>query len=442
MDTGELGCDTRISDSRMSRSLMSNALRKLLEEYRTGAKTEREKGTYFEELAKVFFENDPQYVQRFEKVWTYADWARERGISGQDTGIDLVAQIRDDGGFCAIQCKFYREGHRIQKGDIDSFFTASGKRPFTERLIIDTTNADWSEHAEGALRDQSIETQRIGFSDIEQSPINWDVYVREEKVVLSAKKQLRPHQKEALEAVRKGFAEADRGKLIMACGTGKTFTGLKIAEDYAGIGKMVLYLVPSLALMSQSVREWSIDTDTPLRCFAVCSDVQVGKRRNNNDDIGDIEIHDLAYPATTDARTLAEKVNAHPDLRMTVIFSTYQSIQTISNAQKKHGLPEFDLIICDEAHRTTGAKFEDEDDSNFIKVHSQDYIEGNKRLYMTATPRIYGDGVKTKANEASVELCSMDDPALYGETFFQRGFLWAVQNGLLTDYKVIVLAVD
>ena len=421
---------------------MSNALKALLQQYRSGSKSEREKGTYFENLTKVFFENDPQYVQRFDKVWLYTDYAKERAISGQDTGIDLVARVRDDGGFCAIQCKFYKEGHRIQKADIDSFFTASGKRPFTERLIIDTTNADWSEHAEGALRDQSIETQRIGFADIEQSPIDWGVYVRENKVVLSAKKELLPHQKEALEAVQDGFAASDRGKLIMACGTGKTFTGLKIAEAYAGIGKMVLYLVPSLALMSQSVREWSIDSDTPLRSFAVCSDVQVGKRRSNNDDIGDIEIHDLAYPATTDAKTLAEKVNAHPDLRMTVIFSTYQSIQTISNAQKKHGLPEFDLIICDEAHRTTGAKFEDEDDSNFIKVHSQDYIEGKKRLYMTATPRIYGDGVKTKASEVSVELCSMDDVSLYGETFFQRGFSWAVQNGRLTDYKVIVLAVD
>jgi len=421
---------------------MSSALKDLFERYRSGSKSEREKGTYFENLAKVFFENDPQYVQRFDKVWTFADFARERGMGGQDTGIDLVARVRDDGGFCAIQCKFYKEGHRIQKADIDSFFTASGKRPFTERLIIDTTNADWSEHAEGALRDQSIETQRIGLSDIEQSPIDWGMYIRDQKVVLAAKKELRPHQKEALDAVRTGFDKADRGKLIMACGTGKTFTGLKIAEDYAGVGKMVLYLVPSLALMSQSVREWSIDTDTPLRCFAVCSDVQVGKRRNNNDDIGDIEIHDLAYPATTDAKTLAEKVNAHPDLRMTVIFSTYQSIQTISNAQKKYGLPEFDLVICDEAHRTTGAKFEDEDDSNFVKVHSQDYIEGKKRLYMTATPRIYGDGVKTKASEVSVELCSMDDPTLYGETFFQRGFSWAVQNQLLTDYKVIVLAVD
>ncbi|PDS71137.1 DEAD/DEAH box helicase [Rhizobium phaseoli] len=420
---------------------MSSALKDLFERYRTGSKSEREKGTYFENLAKVFFENDPQYVQRFDKVWTYAEFAAERGISGQDTGIDLVARVRDDGGFCAIQCKFYREGHRIQKSDIDSFFTASGKKPFTERLIIDTTNVDWSEHAEGALRDQSIDTQRIGLSDIDQSPIDWGSYIRDEKVILAEKKALRPHQQEALAAVRAGFTAADRGKLIMACGTGKTFTGLKIAEECAGIGRMVLYLVPSLALMSQSVREWSLDTETPLRCFAVCSDVQVGRRRSG-DDLGDIDIHDLAYPATTDARTLASKVNAHPDHRMTVVFSTYQSIQTISDAQKKFGLPEFDLVICDEAHRTTGAKFDGEEESSFIKVHNQDFIQGKKRLYMTATPRIFGDVVKSKASENSVELCSMDDVSLYGEVFFQRGFSWAVQNGLLTDYKVVVLAVD
>ncbi|WP_438752896.1 DEAD/DEAH box helicase [Pararhizobium sp. O133] len=420
---------------------MSSALKELFDRYRNGSKSEREKGTYFENLAKVFFENDPQYAQRFDKVWTYAEFASERSISGQDTGIDLVARVHEDGGFCAIQCKFYREGHRIQKSDIDSFFTASGKKPFTERLIIDTTNTNWSEHAEGALRDQNIGTQRIGLSDIEQSPIDWTTYIKDSKVVLAQKKELRPHQKEALVAVKDGFASADRGKLIMACGTGKTFTSLKIAEDYAGVGKMVLYLVPSLALMSQSVREWSIDTETPLRCFAVCSDVQVGKRKSG-DDLGDIDIHDLAYPATTDAKVLAAKVTSHADLRMTVVFSTYQSIQTISDAQRKFGLPEFDLIICDEAHRTTGARFEDEEESNFIKVHSQDFIQGKKRLYMTATPRIYGDGVKTKASEASVELCSMDDVSLYGEVLFQRGFSWAVQNGLLTDYKVIVLAVD
>ena len=127
---------------------------------------------------------------------------------------------------------------------------------------------------------------------------------------------------------------------------------------------------------------------------------------------------------------------------MTVVFSTYQSIQAVSAAQLAFGLPEFDLVFCDEAHRTTGVKLADEEESNFIRVHDATYIKSKKRLYMTATPRIFGENVKKTADEADAALCSMDDPALFGETLFTRNFSWAVQNGLLTDYKVIVLAVD
>lgn len=420
---------------------MNKALSDLLSAFRNAAKTEREKGTYFERLAIAFLKNDPVQAAQYEKVWTYSDWAQLQGNDRRDTGIDLVARLKDADGYCAIQCKFYEADKKIAKSEIDSFFAASGKAPFTRRLIIDTTSAEWSEHAENALKDQHIETLRIGLSDLSESPIDWGVYRREQKVVLAPKKKLLKHQSEALDAVEKGLKDADRGKLIMACGTGKTFTSLKIAEKLAGEGKLVLFLVPSLALMSQSVREWTNDTETLLRSFAVCSDSQVGKRRNG-DDVADLEIHDLAFPATTDAKKLADKIALAADDRMTVIFSTYQSIQVISEAQKQHGLPEFDLIICDEAHRTTGAIFADGDESNFVKIHRQDFIGGKKRLYMTATPRIFGDAVKTKAGEASVELCSMDDTSLYGEVLFQRGFSWAVQNGLLTDYKVIVLAVD
>ena len=421
---------------------MQSDLRSLLKSFRDTARSEREKGNYFERLAVAFIKNDPGMAQEYEDAWLFSDWAKQTGRDGRDTGIDVVAKLRGEDGFCAIQCKFYREGHRIQKADIDSFFTASGKHPFTRRLIIDTTDAPWSGHAEDALDGQQIETTRIGLDRLELSPIDWAEFLLKDHLVVGEKKKPRPHQTDALEAVRDGFAGGDRGKLIMACGTGKTFTALKIAEALVGAGKSVLFLVPSLSLMSQTIREWTIDSETPLRAFAVCSDVQVGKRRKSTDDMAEIEVHDLDYPATTNAAKLAAKVaHAAPD-RMTAVFATYQSIQVVAAAQAEHGLPEFDLIICDEAHRTTGAKFPGEDDSNFVKVHDQSFIKGAKRLYMTATPRVFGDGVKTKANEASVELCSMDDEALYGPTFFQRGFGWAVENGLLTDYKVIVLAVD
>lgn len=421
---------------------MPNSIRDLLERYRAGAKTQREKGTYFERLCVEFLKHDPEMAQQYEDAWTFREWAEASGWKQTDTGIDLVAKLRDDGGFCAIQCKFYAADHHIQKSEIDSFFTASGKAPFTRRLIIDTTEVAWSKNAEDALDGQNISTTRISMERLEQSPIDWRAYLADDQIVLAPKKEVRPHQRDALDAVRTGLASADRGKLIMACGTGKTFTGLKIAEDLAGPGKFVLFLVPSLALMSQTVREWSLDTTTPLRAFAVCSDAQVGKRNKGSDDIGDIDVHDLAHPATTDPSKLAAKAKAQAPDEMTVVFSTYQSIQVISNAQKQHGFPEFDLIICDEAHRTTGATLEGEDESNFVRIHNQDFIAGRKRIYMTATPRIFGDAVRSKAKEVSAELCSMDDPALYGETLFQRGFGWAVQNDLLTDYKVIVLAVD
>lgn len=419
---------------------MTTPLRQLLAQYRAASKTEREKGTYFERLALAFIKHDPGMAQEYEDVWTFTDWAKVQRLDGKDIGIDLVAKIRGEDSFCAIQCKFYAEGYRIQKGDIDSFLASSATRHFSRGLVFDTTGAPWSGNAEALLDDLNV--TRIGLDRLEESPIDWAAWFQREEIKIAAPKALRPHQQDALAAVQAGLAESDRGKLIMACGTGKTFTGLKIAETMAGPGKTVLVLVPSLALMSQTIREWTIDSATPLRSYAVCSDVQVGKRRRDADDVAEVELHDLDYPATTNAAKLASRAHAPSADRMTVVFSTYQSIQVISDAQKRHGFPEFDLIICDEAHRTTGATLAGEDESNFVKVHNQDFIAGRKRLYMTATPRVFGEGVKAKASEASAELASMDDPALYGETLFTRGFGWAVENGLLTDYKVLVLAVD
>ena len=419
------------------------SLRDLLERYRSESASEREKGGYFEKLVRVWLQHAPTQRDLFRQVMSYGEWARSQGLDARDTGIDLVAELADaPGEWCAIQCKFYAEGHRIQRADIDSFFTASGRRPFARRLIVDTTGVPWSTHAESALEGQSIDTKRIGLSDIEDSGIDWKAFSETEKVQFVARKQPRPHQVEALAAVREGLAEADRGKLIMACGTGKTYTALHIAESMIGKGGRVLFLVPSLSLMSQTIREWSIDSTIPLRSFAVCSDSQVGVRKAADGDVADIDVHDLEIPASTRAADFAAKAKSDAPDKLTVVFSTYQSIQAVSVAQLDHGLPDFDLIVCDEAHRTTGVTLAGEEDSNFVRVHDADYIRGKKRLYMTATPRIFGDAVKKTADDADAVLCSMDDPALFGQTLFTRNFSWAVQNGLLTDYKVIVLAVD
>ena len=413
----------------------------LLESYRAAAITERDKGTAFEKLTKAWLVTDPVQAFRFERVQTWAEWAAEEGHDRTDTGIDLVA-TRHDGGLTAVQCKFLAAEQTIRKEDIDSFISASAKPQFSERMIVETTRKPWSSHAETMLHGQAIQTTRIGLQDLVESDVDWATFAGTGEIARREPKVLRPDQMEALGAVRVGLGKADRGKLIMACGTGKTLTALRIAEDIAGADRLVLFLMPSLALMAQSVREWCADAVLPLATFAVCSDKQVGKRRRSADDIAELEVTDLTFPVTTDSQKVAHAVTAAATGTLRIVFATYQSIQVIAEAQAKHGMPVFDLIVCDEAHRTTGATFAGEDQSNFVKVHDNAVIQGRKRLYMTATPRIYGEGAKSKAREVDAVLASMDDEALYGQVLFHAGFAQAVETGILTDYRVIVLAMD
>ncbi|OOG49283.1 damage-inducible protein [Rhodanobacter sp. C06] len=419
-----------------------SALHDLLSTFRQAAVTEREKGTYFEELTLAYLRNEASYRDLYSQVWTYADWAKSQGLDGRDTGIDLVAEVAGTGELHAIQCKLYAEDYKLQRKDIDSFFTASGKKPFVHRIIV-TTTSRWSEHAEDALRDQQPPVTKIDLHDLETSQIDWARYKPHAAPVLKPHKSPRPHQLSALAAVRAGLSDAERGKLIMACGTGKTYTALKIAEDLAGRGRRILFLVPSLSLLSQTLTEWTQESTTPLHSFAVCSDADVGKKRKADDDAVQTFTHELRYPATTDAKRLAlEMTKRHDAAHMDVVFATYHSIDVVSRTQREYSLPAFDLVICDEAHRTTGATFEGEDESHFVQVHDADFIKASKRLYMTATPRIYGEAAKASAQQDKVALASMDDEALFGKPLYVLTFSEAVKRDLLVDYKVIVLAVE
>lgn len=413
-------------------------LAKILTRFREKAITERDKGTDFERLSVIYFKNEPFYKDQYEEVLTYGDWAEKQGFSKKDTGIDLVATTFT-GEHHAIQCKNYAPEYKIAKSDIDSFFTASGKTIFSHRIIVTTTN-QWTQNASDSLEDQNPPVSTINLQDLENSLIDWSQFEIEAPLVFKAKKTLREHQQNALNATIKGLADAERGKLIMACGTGKTFTSLKIAETMAGKGKTVLFLVPSLSLLSQTLTEWTQESETPLHSFAVCSDSDVGKTRNLDDDSIQATVSDLQYPATTNPKSLAGAFAARHDAEhMSVIYATYHSIAVIHDAQKHHGLPEIDLIVCDEAHRTTGATFDGDEESAFVRVHDNSYIAASKRLYMTATPRIYGE----KAKETSgVELFSMDNQQHYGKELYVINFSEAVSRGLLVDYKVVVLAVE
>lgn len=414
-------------------------LQDILDEFSKHSMSPRDKGTRFEELTRIYFRVEKLYSDLYSDVWMYSEWAREQGLDPTDTGIDLVAKTRGTDEYHAIQCKFYDEGYSIRKEDLNSFFMASGQAPFTRRIIVTTTD-NWTDNAERLLGGQTPPVNIIGRDKLESSNIDWSTCHEHKDPVLKEQHSLRPHQINVLESVIDGFKREDRGKLIMACGTGKTFVSLKIAEEQAGKGKRVLFLVPSLALLSQCLTEWTQQSETPLHSFAVCSDTDVGKKRQRNEDVVRTFAHELQYPATTDAAKLAHKMKViHDKDHMSVVFATYHSIGVIHDAQKKHKLEDFDLIICDEAHRTTGATFLGEEESHFVKVHKQSYIKAAKRLYMTATPRIYSPEAK---DNDDVELCSMDDKELFGETFHVITFGEAVQRGLLSDYKVIVLSID
>jgi len=416
----------------------------LLGTYRDLSDSERMKGSYLEQLVEQYLENDGVHAPQYTDVWLWQDWPnRPENFTNKDNGIDLVA-ARTDGGLTAIQVKFYAPGYKVQKHDIDSFLSASSKNPFTHAVVVDTTEGDWSKNALEMLDDRIVPVQRIGLSDFRHSNIDWSTYDLTAPTTpkLFDKKQLRPHQHKAVQAALKGFEDHDRGKLIMACGTGKTFTALKLAERFAeDLGHArILFMVPSLALMSQSLKEWSDETEQPMHAYAVCSDNKVGRVKDT--DLTDVPLHDLQIPATTDGAKLIEAMSSRTlDEGMTVVFSTYQSIDAVRAAQQA-GLPDFDLIICDEAHRTTGATLAGENESHFVKIHDNHWIAGSKRVYMTATPRIFNDNTKDAAREKDAVLCSMDDQSIYGPVFYRIGFGEAVEQKLLTDYKVLVLGVD
>jgi predicted helicase len=433
---------------------------KILDKYRKISFSERDKGDRFERLMKAYLLTDPKYAYKFKKVWLWNEFPSKQDLGGNDTGIDLVA-LTNEGDYWAIQCKCYQEGTIIDKKSIDTFFTTSGRTfknedlkttSFAYRLWIDTTGKPFTNHAIESFNNQGIPSGRLGLYDLVNAPLDWEKLDNgiTGEVARTNKKTLRPHQTEALTNTNNHFKNNDRGKLIMACGTGKTFNSLRIAENETNGTGLILFLVPSIALLGQTLNEWYADALEPINAICICSDPEITKNRKKLEDIDTSSVIDLAFPASTNVESILKQfkdLETKANNGLTVVFSTYQSIERISQAQKaleksNPKYAQFDLIICDEAHRTTGVKLSDEDESSFTKVHNNDFIKAKKRLYMTATPRLYSEDTKSKAAQAEALLCSMDDVSLYGEEIYKIGFGEAVSNGLLTDYKVLILTLS
>ena len=403
---------------------------------------QRDKGTLFEKIAKIYFKNEPTYKNLFSDVWLLNEVPEEYAIPKKDTGVDLVARNEATGDLTAIQAKFY--DNKIYKRHIDSFLAELGKSYYFDGIIVYSLDS-LSSNADEAINQLSKPVAQIGLSDLRNSQVDWESFIpsRPNEVKVKNVKKTRPYQNEAIDLTIEYFKENDRGQLIMAPGTGKTFTSLKLVEKMAKQTNKetfnVLYLVPSIQLLSQTLIGWNNDTELSMHSFAVTSDRNASKKKNDDE----LSAKDIGFPATTDSEKLLSNYkkieNNQRDL--TVVYSTYQSIEVLHEAQEK-GFPEFDIIICDEAHRTTGAKALGEEASVFTRVHNNNYIKANKRLYQTATPKIYGTDAKQKAEDSSIVLSSMDNKDIYGEEIFRLGFGQAVSNDILTDYKVMVLAVD
>ena len=391
-------------------------------------------GNEFERLIKQYFSVDPLYKERFSDVWLWGEWTALRtDFDATDIGIDLVAQ-ESSGEYCAIQCKCFAENTRITKPQIDSFIAASASRDFTKRILVHT-GGELGANVRRTIEPLGADFQVIGYGHLAGRPVNWPDLRQEHPEQLDYRQQpfkLMPHQKEAFDDVVNGFEDSDQGKLIMACGTGKTFTALRIAEEIAGTGGRVLYLVPSIGLFSQAMREWAEQQGVRHRYIGICSDESAGKNTE------DVPIQELEIPVTTDPLKISEALQETDAEAMTVVFCTYHSLPLVEQAQDE-GAPAFDLILCDEAHRTTGIDAPGDNTSPFVLVHDAERIRAEKRLYMTATPRLYTEGVKAKAARHDIEVFSMDDPTTYGPEFHRLPFSKAVGQNLLSDYKVVIL---
>lgn len=429
---------------------------KVINRYRSKSYSEADKGNRFERLMQAMLRTIPPYCNELQLVWLWSEFPYRQSISLHDSGIDLVAQT-NDGNYWAIQCKCYLADAKIDKGDVDTFLTTSS-RSFTDdegkqhffsfRLWIDTTDGGFTSHAAESFIGQAIPASVLHLAELAEMPVDWeglDKGISGTKAI-TEHKEVRQHQQDALNEAMRYYKEHDRGKLIMACGTGKTFTALRIAEQMTDCRGKVLFLVPSIALLGQTLREWCFDAQKPIRPMCICSDSEVSRTHTKDDDTNITSIEELAFPASTSVEQIKHQYFAlQHDKRegMLVVFSTYQSIERIAAAQSAIGEElTFDLIICDEAHRTTGVTLKGDDESAFVRVHDNDFICAHKRMYMTATPRLYKESDQKKAKDQEAYLCSMDNPELYGEEFYRLGFGEAVDKNLLSDYKVLILNVE
>jgi len=381
------------------------------------------RGRQFERICQWFLTNDPVYAHELRRVWLWHEWP---GRWGADAGIDLVAEDHH-GHLWAIQAKAYDAAYRITKRDVDTFLAESGRPMFSFRLLIATTDLI-GQTAKRTIEGQEKQASVLLLGDLGAAEVDWPTSPSDLRYRRSPPKRPRPHQRQAINAVVKGFVGADRGQLIMASGTGKTLTALFIHEKLAA--QRTLVLVPSLSLLAQTLHVWTANAKVGFDFLPVCSDETVAES-----DAVVSNTSDLGFPVTTDAEQIARFLRRRSGPQ--VVFSTYQSSPEIAKAFRLGRVPLFDLAIADEAHRCAGPV-----SSDFATILDHQHISARRRLFMTATPRYFTGRIVREAREADFEVASMDDEAAFGPVFHRLGFAEAIERDLLTDYQVVVVGVD
>ena len=383
------------------------------------------RGKQFEHFIKWFLKNDPKWATQVDQVWLWDEYPQRWG---RDCGIDLVFKHKN-GETWAVQTKCYAPTTSITKSDVDSFISESNRDGIDRRLLIATTDLIGA-NAKQVCDAQDKKVTRYLLSHFDESDIEYPASLEDlPKAKPKEKPQPREHQLEAIEAVSQNFKEVDRGQMIMACGTGKTFTTLWIKERLGA--DSVLVLLPSLGLLSQTLHEWTMAANEPFEVLCVCSDESVGKKSN---DESVHSISDLAFPVTSNVDEIKAFLSRSGKK---VIFATYQSSPLIAQAQADQSIPSFDLAIADEAHRCAGKVSGD-----FSTILNAEKIRSKRRLFTTATPRTYSSTVKKAAEDRGVEVVGMDDEVIFGKTLYALNFGEAIKRGLLTDYRVVIVGVD
>ena len=408
-----------------------------LERIRRDASSEAEKGRWFEHLFMATVRDNPEFD--VAAIWPWRDWPdREQltGLDGRDHGIDLVA-TQMDGTVIAIQCKCYAAEAIIAKPNIDSFLNESSRPAFGLRWIVST--CAWNAAAERAIAGRVPRVARIDFLDF------LDQEIRQFQRP-AAQRQPKPLQQQAIDAVYDGLVTQgnDRGKLVMACGTGKTFTALRLSERIVPDEGRILFAAPTIALVSQARREWLTHQTRDMSALVVCSDSTAGGRGERQE----IGADDLVCDVVSDPADISRRLGNRSG-GVKAVFCTYHSLRKVCEAQARYGAPGFDLAIADEAHRTTGVIRDDiaGKEVDFQAFHDAAQLNAGKRLYMTATQRMYTQS-SVRATERAAErkgfaynVVDMSDLDVYGPLLHHVKFSQAVAAGELSDYRVIVLGI-